>query len=163
MARGWVESTRAGDGTFAVELTGDRDGGVVIRMYAQATDNGLKPQDATTQTFEGTSTDLFVMLGSDFDRPGLHPRANYNLGIGHTFAFLKKDPFGDELTFAYTYENAGGHGFLHTTLGEHTESAGLMKNFALPATKLVTGYTLDPERPDELHGQCPGAKQAIPW
>ena len=40
----------------------------------------------------GTSTDLFVGLGSDFDRPGLLPRANYGIGIGHTFGFLKKDP-----------------------------------------------------------------------
>src|SRR5580704_15119992 len=76
----------------------------------------------------GTSTDLFVMFGSDFDRPGLLPRANDNIGIGHTFGFLKKDPFGDELTFGYTYENSGTHGFLHTDFGEHTESIGLMKN-----------------------------------
>jgi len=89
----------------------------------------------------GTSTDLFVMFGPDFDRPGLLPRANYNIGIGHTFAFLKKDPIGDELTFGYTYENAGTHGFLHTQFGEHTESAGVMKNFSLPKTKVVTGYT----------------------
>jgi hypothetical protein len=89
----------------------------------------------------GTSTDLFVMFGSDFDRPGLLPRANYNVGIGHTFGFLRKDPIGDELTFGYTYENAGTHGFLHTRFGEHTESAGVMKNFSLPATKIVTGYT----------------------
>jgi hypothetical protein len=89
----------------------------------------------------GTSTDLFVMFGSDFDRPGLVARSNYNLGIGHTFGFLKKDPFGDELTFAYTYENSGTHGFLHTSFGEHTESIGVMKNFPLPATKVVTGYT----------------------
>lgn len=89
----------------------------------------------------GTSTDLFVMIGSDFDRPGLLPRANYNVGIGHTFGFLKKDPVGDELTFGYTYENAGTHGFLHTNYGEHTESLGVMKNFALPATKVVTAYT----------------------
>jgi hypothetical protein len=88
-----------------------------------------------------TSTDLFVMIGSDFDRPGLVPRANYNIGIGHTFGFLKKDPIGDELTFGYTYENAGTHGFLHTAYGEHTESAGVMKNFSLPKTKTVTGYT----------------------
>jgi hypothetical protein len=40
----------------------------------------------------GTSTDLFIMLGSDFVRPGLLPKANYNIGIGHTFSFLKKDP-----------------------------------------------------------------------
>jgi len=88
-----------------------------------------------------TSTDLFVMIGSDFDRPGLLPRANYNIGIGHTFGFLKKDPIGDELTFGYTYENAGTHGFLHSAFGEHTESAGVMKNFSLPKTKSVTGYT----------------------
>jgi hypothetical protein len=88
-----------------------------------------------------TSTDLFVMFGSDFDRPGLVPRSNYNIGIGHTFAFLKKDPFGDELTFGYTYENSGSHGFLHTNFGEHTESAGLMKNFSIPKTKIVSGYT----------------------
>ncbi|RZU39788.1 hypothetical protein [Edaphobacter modestus] len=81
------------------------------------------------------------MFGSDFNHPGLLPRANYNLGIGHTFAFLKKNPLGDELTIAYTYENAGTHGFFHTNFGEHTESAGIMKNFALPGTKLVTGYT----------------------
>ena len=88
-----------------------------------------------------TSTDLFVMAGSDIDRPGLLPRANYNIGIGHTFAFLKKDPIGDELTVGYTYENAGTHGFLHTRNGEHTESLGVMKNFSLPKTKVWTGYT----------------------
>jgi hypothetical protein len=36
----------------------------------------------------GTSTDLFVMLGSDFVRLGLAPKANYNIGIGHTFGTL---------------------------------------------------------------------------
>jgi hypothetical protein len=93
------------------------------------------------QASASTSTDLFVMLGSDFDRPGLVSRANYNIGIGHTFKFLKKDPIGDELTFGYTYENAGMHGFFHTKYGEHTESLGIMKNFILPKTKAVTGYT----------------------
>jgi hypothetical protein len=88
-----------------------------------------------------TSTDLFVMPGSDFDRPGLVPRANLNIGIGHTFGFLKKDPIGDELTFAYTYENAGSHGFFHTDFGSHTEALGVMKNFGLPKTKALTGYT----------------------
>jgi len=52
----------------------------------------------------GTSNDLFIMGGSDLVRPGLLPKANYNIGLGHTFGFLKKDPFGDELTSAYTYE-----------------------------------------------------------
>jgi hypothetical protein len=89
----------------------------------------------------GTSTDFFLMPGSDFDRPGLVPRANLNIGIGHTFGFLKKDPVGDELTFAYTYENAGSHGFFHTNFGSHTEALGVMKNFGLPKTKMVTGYT----------------------
>jgi hypothetical protein len=88
----------------------------------------------------GTSTDLFVMLGSDFDRPGLLAKANYNIGIGHTFGFLKRDPIGDELTFAYTYEDAGS-GFWHADYGSHTESLGVMKNFGVPKTKRVTGYT----------------------
>ncbi|MGA2509064.1 MAG: hypothetical protein ABSG27_02460 [Candidatus Acidiferrales bacterium] len=88
----------------------------------------------------GTSTDLFIMLGSDFDRPGLLPKANYNIGIGHTFGFLKKDPIGDELTFAYTYEDAGS-GFWHSDFGSDTESFGVMKNFGLPKTKVVSGYT----------------------
>ena len=71
----------------------------------------------------------------------LVPRANLNIGIGHTFGFLKRDPIGDELTFAYTYENAGSHGFFHTDFGSHTEALGVMKNFGLPKTKAVTGYT----------------------
>lgn len=89
----------------------------------------------------GATNDLFVMAGSDFDRPGLVSRANYSIGIGHMFGFLKHDAFGDELTFGYMYENSGTHGFLHTAFGEHTESAGLMKNFPLPRTKAVSGYT----------------------
>ena len=110
-------------------------------LRAQASGTSVQSPAASTPEPVGTSTDLFVMIGSDFDRPGLLPRANYNIGIGHTFAFLKKDPIGDELTFGYTYENAGAHGFLHTAFGEHTESAGVMKNFSLPKTKAVTGYT----------------------
>jgi hypothetical protein len=88
----------------------------------------------------GTSTDLFIMLGSDFDRPGLLPKSNYNIGIGHTFGFMKKDPFGDEITFGYTYEDEAS-GFWHSQFGSHTESSGVMKNFGLPKTKHVTGYT----------------------
>jgi hypothetical protein len=96
--------------------------------------NAGAPQDS------GTSTDLFVMLGSDIDRPGDLPKANYNIGIGHTFGFLHKDPIGDELTFAYTYEDAGS-GFWHSPFDSDTESIGVMKNFGLPKTKVVTGYT----------------------
>lgn len=100
-----------------------------------------QPSAPSPEQSSGSSTDLFVMFGSDFDRPGLLPRANYNIGIGHTFGFLKKDVIGDELTFAYTYENSGTHGFLHTRFGEHTETAGAMKIFSLPRTKVVSGYT----------------------
>jgi hypothetical protein len=119
---------------------------VILNISAgalQGQNSGSPPQSpaAAPEESAGTSTDLFVMIGSDFDRPGLVPRANYNLGIGHTFGFLKRDPIGDELTFGYTYENAGSHGFLHTAFGEHTESAGVMKNFSIPGTKVVTGYT----------------------
>ena len=66
-----------------------------------------QPQTSTPTSTQdaGTSTDLFIMLGSDFVRPGLLPKANYDIGIGHTFGFLKKDPIGDEITFAYTYED----------------------------------------------------------
>jgi hypothetical protein len=101
-----------------------------------------QPQSASAGDVgeSGTSTDFYVMLGSDFDRPGLHPKVNDNIGIGHTFGFLKKDPFGDELTFAYTYEDAGS-GFWHSDFGSHTESFGVMKNFGLPKTKVITGYT----------------------
>jgi hypothetical protein len=81
------------------------------------------------------------MFGSDLVRPGLEPKANYNIGLGHTFKFLKKNPIGDEITFAYTHENAGSHGFLHTDFGSHTGALGLMKNFAIPGTKPVSGYT----------------------
>jgi hypothetical protein len=102
---------------------------------------GQAANSASTEQPGGTSTDLFVMFGSDVVRPGLAPKANYNVGVGHTFKFLHKDPLGDELTFAYTYENAGSHGFLHTDYGSHTEALGVMKNFAVPKLKHVGGYT----------------------
>jgi hypothetical protein len=117
---------------------------LTISTAAQTTTaqtNSSSGQMAGMDDMSGTSTDFFLMPGSDFDRPGLVPRANLNIGIGHTFGFLKKDPVGDELTFAYTYENAGTHGFFHTNFGSHTEALGVMKNFGLPKTKVVTGYT----------------------
>lgn len=86
---------------------------------------------AFAQSPASTSTDIFAMIGSDFVRPGLAPRANLNIGIGHTFNFLKKNPIGDELTFAYTYENGGTHGFFHSQYGAHTVNVGVMKNFNL--------------------------------
>jgi hypothetical protein len=111
----------------------------VILVLALAPALCAQAQPDQTQN-SGTSTDLFIMLGSDFVRPGLAAKANYNIGIGHTFGFLKKNPIGDELTFAYTYEDAGS-GFWHSQLGSHTEAAGIMKNFGLPKTKRLTGYT----------------------
>jgi hypothetical protein len=96
---------------------------------------------AASESEGGTSNDLFIMFGSDLDRPGLEPRANYNIGLGHTFGFLKHDPIGDELTFGYTYENGGSQGFLHSQFGADTEALGIMKNFRLPKTKRLTGYT----------------------
>jgi hypothetical protein len=106
--------------------------------HAQATPpSNPSPSEADTST----SNDLFIMFGSDLVRPGSEPKANDNIGLGHTFGFLKKDPIGDEITFGYTYENAGSHGFLHTSYGSHTEALGIMKNFGLPKTKRVTGYT----------------------
>ena len=116
----------------------------LFALCCQAQDQSQAPNSGGASTSasdeSSTSTDLFIMLGSDFDRPGLVPKANYNIGIGHTFGFLKKDPIGDELTFAYTYEDAGS-GFWHSDFGSHTESFGVMKNFGLPKTKIVTGYT----------------------
>ena len=79
-----------------------------------------------------TSTDVFVMGGTDFVRPGLLPRVNLNIGVGHSFDFLKKNPFGNELTFSYTYENGGNHGFFHTKYGSHTETIGVMRNYSIP-------------------------------
>lgn len=101
----------------------------------------VAPPSRVVEESSGTSTDLFVMFGSDFVRPGLAPKANYNIGLGHTFEFFKKNPIGDEITFAYTYENAASHGFLHADFGSHTEALGLMKNFGIPRIKRVSAYT----------------------
>jgi len=120
-------------GFAAISLT------LTLTPKCAAQDQPSTPPASATQD-AGTSTDLFIMLGSDFDRPGLLPKANYNIGIGHTFGFLKKDPIGDELTFSYTYEDAGS-GFWHSQFGSDTESFGVMKNFGLPKTKRVSGYT----------------------
>ena len=116
-------------------------GTALVLALVTAAGSGLAQTSPGGPASEGTSTDMFIMFGSDVVRPSDTPKANYNIGVGHTFGFLKKDPFGDEITFSYTYENAGSHGFLHTDYGSHTESVGLMKNFALPKTKRVSAYT----------------------
>lgn len=112
----------------------------VCKAQNQSQASSAATASAETAEESSTSTDLYIMLGSDFDRPGLVPKANYNIGIGHTFGFLKKDPIGDELTFSYTYEDAGS-GFWHSDYGSHTESFGVMKNFGIPKTKRISGYT----------------------
>ena len=112
---------------------------ILLSPAGKAQDQSQTPSVSGTEE-SGTSTDLFVMLGSDFDRPGWVPAANYNIGIGHTFGFLKKDPIGDEVTVAYTYES-GGPSFWHSAVNSDTESLGIMKNFGLPKTKRVTAYT----------------------
>lgn len=78
---------------------------------------------------EGQTTDIFLMAGSDFTRPGM--RANLNIGVGRSMTSLNKIKIGNEATFSYTYENAGSHGFWHTDKGAHTESIGLMKNIPI--------------------------------
>ncbi len=72
--------------------------------------------------------------------PDGSPRRTTISASAIAFGFLKKDPFGDELTAAYTFENAGS-GFWSSKFGSDTESIGLMKNFGLPKTKRVSGYT----------------------
>lgn len=87
-----------------------------------------------------TTTDLFIMPGSDFVRPGLYARANLNIGIGYTTQRLNRSPVGNEITFGYTYENSGSHGFWHSNQGAHTEAIGLMKNINLLPPR-ISAYT----------------------
>ena len=114
--------------------------GLAMMMLAPLSFAQTTTTDPMAMT-ETPSTDLFVMFGSDFNRPGLLPRANYSVGIGHTYGFLKKNPLGDELIVSYMYENAGTHGFFSTVFGEHTESIGTMRNVTLPKTRALAGYT----------------------
>ena len=121
-------------------MTSKQTASLAVSIFLLA-GQGFAQSPSSQPEASGTSTDLFVMFGSDVVRPGLLPKANYNIGIGHTFRFLKKDPLGDELTFSYTYENNGSHGFLHTDFGAHTETLGLMKNFSIPGSKRLGAYT----------------------
>jgi hypothetical protein len=100
MMSDYTYSAKIGKAIFAVSLV------FVLVPACWAQDKTQSSTENSNQE-SGTSTDLFVMFGSDFVRPGLAPKANYNIGIGRTFGFLKKDPIGDELTFAYTYEDGG--------------------------------------------------------
>ncbi len=86
-----------------------------------------------TATLKAQSTDIFLMPGSDIIRPGNLPRVNLNIGIGHTIG-------SNEYTAAYTYENAGSHGFWHGNQGAHTESIGLMRSLNFNKTWALYGW-----------------------
>lgn len=79
------------------------------------------------------STDIYLMPGSDIVRPGNLPRSNLNIGVGHSFG-------SNELTFAYTYENAGSHGFWHGNQGAHTEAIGEMRSINFGKTWAMYGW-----------------------
>ncbi len=64
----------------------------ILAVFAAVTYLRAQTPASAPEAESGTSTDLFIMFGSDLVRPGLLPKANYNIGLGHTFAFLKKDP-----------------------------------------------------------------------
>ena len=88
------------------------------------------------------ATDVTVFVGSDFVRPGLLPRANLSVAVGHSFKFLRRNPLGSKLTFGYTYENTGTHGFFHTSFGEHTEQLGLLRDIKLGHQERFSAYTI---------------------
>jgi hypothetical protein len=85
-------------------------------------------------------TDITLLVGSDFVRPGSLPRVNLSLGVGHDFEALKKDPLGSGVTFGYAYENTGTHGFFHTNFGEHSELLGQMRDFHLSRKHHIAAY-----------------------
>ena len=79
-------STKAARAQFAL---------IVVFCLASASKAQSAPQTSATSTSEeaGTSTDLFVMLGSDFVRPGLAAKANYNIGIGPHLRVFEEGPY----------------------------------------------------------------------
>ncbi len=91
---------------------------------------------------EEPATDITILIGSDFIRPDLVPRANLSIGIGHSFRFLRHDPLGSKLTFGYTYENTGTHGFIHTHFGEHTEQLGLLRDIKFGHSERFSAFTI---------------------
>jgi hypothetical protein len=82
---------------------------------------------------QSPATDIFLMPGSDLVRPGNLPRVNLNIGIGHCVG-------SNEFTTAYTYENAGNHGFWHSNQGAHTESIGIMRSINFNKTWALYGW-----------------------
>ncbi len=82
---------------------------------------------AASVSAQSPTTDIYVMPGSDFKRPGLLPRSNLNIGVGYTIK-------NNEYTASYTYENAGSHGFWNGNRGSHTEAIGLMRSISIGKT-----------------------------
>lgn len=82
---------------------------------------------------QSPTTDIYLMPGSDVVRPGNLPRVNLNIGVGHMVG-------SNEVTAAYTYENAGSHGFWHSNQGAHTEAIGLMRSLNLGNTWALYGW-----------------------
>jgi hypothetical protein len=83
---------------------------------------GLSAQTAANTSVDNpseasASNDLFVMFGSDLVRPGLAPKRELQYRSRSHVQVSEEELVGDELTFSYTYENAGSHGFLHTDFG----------------------------------------------
>jgi hypothetical protein len=63
----------------------------LVLVLAPASGGQVQPEQAQNS---GTSTDLFVMLGSDFVRPRLAAKTNYNIGIGHTSVSSRRIRWG---------------------------------------------------------------------
>ena len=122
-----------------------RDGQSTSEAHApeaeSAQHEGKEPEGKEAEE-EEPATDVTIFIGSDFIRPDLVPRANLAFAIGHSFHFLRHDPFGAKLTFAYTYENTGTHGFIHTRFGEHTEQLGLLRDIKLGHSERFSAYTV---------------------
>jgi hypothetical protein len=82
-----------------------------------------------------SKTDLFGAFGSDVMNS---PRANYTLGIGRSFDWMKHLHIGDEVTLTHTYENNGNHGFLKTVYAAHTTALGVVKYVRVPDSRFTS-------------------------
>ena len=62
---------------------------------AEARESGAAGEEKAGEEKElpEPKTDITLLAGSDFVRPGGYPRANLSLGVGHDFEAVKKDPW----------------------------------------------------------------------
>ena len=126
----------------ATEARGGQAAAEVHKQGAEAEGRGEQVEEKEKGEEAEPATDLTIFLGSDFLRPGLLPRANLTFAVGHSFKFLRRNPLGSKLTFGYTYENTGTHGFFHTQFGEHTEQLGLLRDIRLGHQERLSAYTI---------------------